>query len=169
MNSIPPSPRNAPLAIWSLVLSLLGLACCSICTAIPGVICGHKALGQIKRSAGALTGEGLAWGGMITGYICIALSILMIPYLAAIAVPNFVRAREMAIRNACTLNLQTIDHAKQMWALESKKSGTDVPTESDLRPYLKENRLPVCPGGGTYTLNAVDAPATCSKHGAIGR
>ena len=53
--SIPPLPGKAPqpktsaLAIWSLVLGILSLSCFSILSAIPGVICGHKALSKIKR------------------------------------------------------------------------------------------------------------------------
>ena len=67
--TIPPLPGNAPqsknsaLAIWSLVLGILSLTCFSIFSAIPGVICGHKALSKIKQSGGALTGQGLAIGG----------------------------------------------------------------------------------------------------------
>ena len=55
--TIPPSlgneaqPKTSGLAIWSLVLGILSLACFTIFAAIPGVICGHKALSKIKRSA----------------------------------------------------------------------------------------------------------------------
>ena len=172
MNPIPPQPsapqppRNSPLAIWSLALGILSLTCFSVLTAIPGVICGHKARTQIKRSGGALTGEGLALGGLITGYVSIALTVFMIPLLAAIAIPNFVRARDSAQRNVCWMNLEQIENAKQMWAVENKKSEKDVPSESDLKTYLKDGQFPPCPKGGTYTLNAVDTRATCSLHGA---
>ena len=40
--------------------------------AIPAVICGHVALGRIKRSGGTLAGEGLAQAGLITGYVTLA-------------------------------------------------------------------------------------------------
>ena len=171
MNNIPPLPtgpqpaRNSALAIWSLVLGILALACFSVLTAVPAVICGHKARTQIKRSAGALTGEGLALGGLITGYVSIALTVLMIPLLAAVAIPNFVRARDSAQRNVCWMNLDMIETAKQMWAVENKKSEKDVPSESDLKTYLKGGQLPACPKGGSYTLNAVDTEAACSLHG----
>jgi len=65
-------PKTSALAIWSLVLGILSLVCFTIFTAIPGVICGHKALSRIKRSNGTLTGQGLAIAGLVTGYMGIA-------------------------------------------------------------------------------------------------
>src|SRR2546426_7626924 len=56
--------------------------------------------------------------------------------LAAIAIPNFTRARTTGQANAVMNNLRMLDSAKQQWALENKKSGTDEPTLSDLTPYL---------------------------------
>jgi hypothetical protein len=56
-------PKTSALAIWSLVLGILSLACFTIFTAIPSVICGHKALSKIKLSNGTLAGQGLAVAG----------------------------------------------------------------------------------------------------------
>ena len=83
--------------------------------------------------------------------------------MAAIAIPNFEHARETAQRNACINNLRQLDAAKQQWALENGKKGTDIPTKEDLLPYLRS--WPVCPAGGTYTIGAVDEPPTCSIPG----
>ena len=156
----PPQPKSCGLAIWSLVLGILGLTCFCLLTAIPAVICGHVAQSRIRRSAGTLTGEGLALGGMITGYVAIALSIFVIPMLAAIAIPNFVKARTTAQMNACINNLRQIDGAKQQWALDNKKEQTDTPTAQDLAPYLKVQL--VCPVGGVYTFRSVGEKPTCS-------
>lgn len=49
------APRTNPLAIWSLVLSLVGLLLCGAFAAIlalPAVICGHNARKQIRESGG---------------------------------------------------------------------------------------------------------------------
>ena len=35
--------KTLPLAVWSLVLGILGLGCCGIFIGIPAAICGHKA------------------------------------------------------------------------------------------------------------------------------
>ena len=93
LQTTPVQPKNCGLAIWSLMLGILSLTCFWLLTAIPAVICGHMAYSRIRRSAGVLSGEGLAIGGLITGYIAIALSIFVLPLLAAIAIPNFVKAR----------------------------------------------------------------------------
>src|SRR5438034_9879767 len=106
MNQPPPvptpiQPKNSGLAIWSLVLGILSLTCFYLFTGIPAVICGHIAHSRIKRSGGALEGSGLALAGLITGYIGIALSVVIVPLLAAIAIPNFVKARDTAQKNVC--------------------------------------------------------------------
>lgn len=83
--------------------------------------------------------------------------------LAAIAIPNFVKARATAQQNACINNLRQLDAAKNQWALEKVKKEGDVPTKEDLLPYLR--KWPVCPQGGTYTIGALGEPPTCSIPG----
>ena len=93
----------------------------------------------------------------------IMIVVAIIGLLAAIAVPNFIKAREVAQRTACTQNLRAIDGAKSTWALEQKKTSTDTPADGDLfgaALYLREK--PACPASGTYSLNQVDAKPACS-------
>jgi len=164
----PAPPKTSGLAIWSLVLGILSLACFSIFAAIPGVICGHKALKRIKYSGGALEGQGLAIGGLVTGYLGILFAIVFIPMMFAIAVPNFVRARTISQQNACINNLRLIDGAKQQWALEYRKQATDTPTMQDLRTYVghgPNGELPTCPASGVYKVGAVGEKPTCSIRG----
>jgi hypothetical protein len=162
---VPPQPPTSQLAIWSLVLGLLSFVCFSIFTAIPAVICGHKALNRINSSGGGLTGKGLAIGGLITGYLAIAWAIFFIPLMLAIAIPNFVKARHVSMENACINNLRQIEAAKNQWALEKGKTGGDVLTANDLTPYLAGGKFPVCPDGGIYTIGAVTNDPTCSVPG----
>jgi len=68
-------------------------------------------------------------------------------------------------RNACINNLRQLDAAKQQWALEHNMTAAAMPTAQDIAPYLKNNPLPVCPAGGTYTLNDLSKPPTCSIPG----
>jgi len=93
----------------------------------------------------------------------IMIVVAIIGLLAAIAIPNFVRARNTAQKNACINNLRVIDGAKQQWALENKKADTDIPTSDDIKVYIKNNQFPSCPGGGTYTIGAVNTDPTCSR------
>jgi len=95
----------------------------------------------------------------------IMIVVAIIGLLAAIAIPNFVRARNTSQKNTCINNLRQIDGAKQQWALENKKTDTDVPTANDLKPYLGKNNLPICPAGGTYSINPVSQPTECSIPG----
>ncbi len=162
--NVPSQPKTSGLAIWSLVLGIFGIVCFSIFAAIPGVICGHTALSRIKRSGGTLSGQGMAIAGLVIGYLGIAWAIVFIPLMAAIAIPNFVRARQTAQMNACINNLRQIDTAKQQWALENSKGKDAVPTWADLEKYLNAKQpVPLkCPAGGTYTINAVGENPTCT-------
>ncbi len=172
MNETPPpvpAVQKCGLATWSLVLGIMAIVLSMVCIgplfAIPAVICGHIAYGRVKHSGGRLTGDGLALGGLITGYISIAL-IPVIGLLAAIAVPNFVKARTTAQQNACINNLRIIDGAKQQWALENHKDANAKPTPADLDKYLPSGFTSLqCPNGGTYTINVVGSEPTCSVPG----
>jgi hypothetical protein len=70
-----PPPPTEPLAVLSLVLSLLGLFgfCCMpiVLTGIAGVVCGHIALSRIQARP-ELQGHGLAVAGLVIGYFAIA-------------------------------------------------------------------------------------------------
>jgi hypothetical protein len=74
-----------------------------------------------------------------------------------------VKARTVSQENACINNLRQLDAAKNEWALEKGKKAGDVPTKEDLLPYLRS--WPVCPSGGTYSINAVGEPPICSVPG----
>lgn len=98
--------------------------------------------------------------------ILLVFGIVVIGLLAAIAVPNFKKARAQSQRAACVANMRMIDGAKATWALENKLTGNDVPKDSDLfGPTLYIKEKPTCPAGGAYTLNAVDVKPTCSIPG----
>jgi prepilin-type N-terminal cleavage/methylation domain-containing protein len=93
----------------------------------------------------------------------ILIVVAIIGLLAAIALPNFIRARESSQKNACIENLTQIDGAKHTWALETKKVSSDVPTANDLYgPTLYIREEPSCPASGNYTINRVDLKPTCS-------
>lgn len=66
----------------------------------------------------------------------IMIVVAIIGLLAAIAIPNFIRARTKTQQNACINNLRQIDSAKQQWALETKQVATAIPDEDSIKPYL---------------------------------
>ena len=101
----------------------------------------------------------------------IMIVVAIIGLLAAIAIPNFVRARGTSQKNACINNLRQIDGAKQQWALENKQVSTATPTSTDVTPYLGRGTggtWPACPASGTYTVGAVNTPPTCTLGGTQG-
>ena len=96
----------------------------------------------------------------------IMIVVAIIGLLAAIAIPNFVRARTQSQMNACINNLRQIDGAVQQWALEQKKDPAATVAFSDIAPYLKNSVI--CPSGGTsfansYTISDVATKPLCKK------
>ncbi len=92
----------------------------------------------------------------------IMIVVAIIGLLAAIAIPNFIKARETAQKNACINNLRQIDGAIQQWALEEHKTGTAPVTSANVVDYIKGN-FPTCPAGSTYTLTDVESVPTCGS------
>jgi prepilin-type N-terminal cleavage/methylation domain-containing protein len=93
----------------------------------------------------------------------IMIVVAIIGLLAAIAIPNFVKARTLSQKNACIANLKQMDGAKATWAMELKKDNSKTPDDTELfgaTLYIKDK--PECPGGGTYTIGQVDAKVACS-------
>ena len=74
--------------------------------------------------------------------------------LPAIAIPNFVRAREQAQKNAIRSNLRMIDGAKEQWALENKKATGAKVTEADLADYIRGGKVRSVIGE-TYEINPI--------------
>ena len=97
----------------------------------------------------------------------IMIVVLIIGVLLAIAVPNFIRARESSQAKACVSNLKQIDSAKEQLAMDAKLGAGATITNgmTDLLTYIKKE--PSCPSGGTYTVGTVGTDPTCS-HGGTG-
>jgi len=95
----------------------------------------------------------------------IMIVVAIIGLLAAIAIPNFVKARTTAQTNACIANLKQIDSAVQQWALENKKSAGTTVTTTDVASYLKGSVIPQCPASGTYAVTTISDSPTCTIGG----
>lgn len=96
--------------------------------------------------------------------------VLIIGILLAIAVPNFVRARERSRAKTCMGNLKQIDSAKEQYAMENRLNEGDAVDGADLwgdgstpGDYIKNP--PACPSGGDYTVESVGTDPTCSIGG----
>src|SRR3954466_11914483 len=77
----------------------------------------------------------------------IMIVVAIIGLLAAIAIPNFVKARTTSQQNACINNLRQLDGTIQQWALETKARPTATVAPINLVPYLGHGHgnVPVCP------------------------
>lgn len=90
----------------------------------------------------------------------IMIVVAIIGLLAAIAIPNFIKARQTAEKQACIANLKQIQGAVQVWALDGNKAGTDTPATSDLTPdYVKS--WPKCKGTVYAAPADVDTDPVC--------
>jgi type II secretory pathway pseudopilin PulG len=90
--------------------------------------------------------------------------VAIIGLLAAIAIPNFVRARQTAQTNACINNLRIIDAAVNQYALENQKKTGDATTTVLLSPYLGRGvagSWPVGPLLEAYLPPAVGTAPVC--------
>ncbi len=98
----------------------------------------------------------------------IMIVVAIIGLLAAIAIPNFVKARNSSQANACVNNLRQIDSATQQWAIETGAADSTAPTTA-IYDYIKQGIAlsTNCPAKGTYSLGAaVTNSPTCSIGGA---
>ena len=103
----------------------------------------------------------------------IMIVVAIIGLLAAIAIPNFIKARETARKNTCINNLRLIDGAIQQWALETGKNSSSAVSLTALTSYLGRGGTGaingtasgkvVCPSGGTYAATTVNAKPSCTK------
>ncbi len=95
----------------------------------------------------------------------IMIVVLIIGILLAIALPGFVQARETTRTKACIENLTKIQTAQTQYGMDhmlaphaSVPGG--LPTLTGAGGYLKNT--PACPSGGSYTLNDISTPPTCT-------
>lgn len=141
--------KTPGIAITSLVLGILGLACIGPFGAIPAVICGHKARSRIKKSDGTLSGDGIALAGLVIGYVSIGLTFAFVPLYAAVAIPSFMRARTTSQANACINNLRQIEAAKDSYAHEQGLTNGATVTFENIGPTATGGYVlkdwPVCP------------------------
>lgn len=101
----------------------------------------------------------------------IMIVVAIIGLLAAIAIPNFVKARNTSQKNACINNLRQIDSAVQQWALENGKKDSDGTSAaaSAIAAYIKGSNMPTCPAGGTEALPPTVAESpTCTLGSSAG-
>jgi len=169
-------PQNSGKAIASLVSGLVFFLW--PLSAIAAVVLGHLALSDIKRSAGRLAGHGLAVGGLVLGYL--GLSVIPFLIIAAVAIPNLLRARMAANEASAVGSLRTYNAALVTYVGQCPNQGyppslkylgpgsgkADKCTQADLVDSLLGRELPIKSGYRFYyTPNSYDAAGHVVKYG----
>ena len=95
----------------------------------------------------------------------IMIVVAIIGLLAAIAIPNFIRARATTLTNKCINNLRLIQAAKDQYAIENPVADTVAPSTANIQVYLKNDTVPSEPTGSDYGINAINTNATCNVGG----
>jgi len=101
-------PETSPKALASLVAGLLFFVPFAFVVAI---IFGHISLSEIRKSAGRLKGEGIAMAGLVLGYLWLA-GVPIVLIVAAIAIPNLLRARMAANESSAVASVRTVNMAE---------------------------------------------------------
>jgi type II secretory pathway pseudopilin PulG len=105
-------------AVASLVCGIIGIFPFSLVA----VILGHISLSQISKSAGRLKGRGVAIAGLVLGYLGLA-AIPFILIIAAIAIPNLLRAKISANEAAAAGSVRNIITAEISYASMHPQAG----------------------------------------------
>jgi len=101
--------------------------------------------------------------------------VAIIGIMAAVAIPNFVSARNISWKNSCIHNLRQIEGSKMLFALEFNYGSDYTPTISELmgtnvlkNNYCSFKTIPICKVKGTYYCNPIWTMPTCSyKNGHV--
>ena len=163
-------------AIASLIL---GFFFFFLPAAVVAVILGHLSLSEIRKSAGRLKGEGLAIGGLVLGYM--GLAVIPILIIAAIAIPNLLRARIAANESTAAKTLRLLVVAEISYASAHPGEGYscslhNVVGHGNLNPamasgiqhgyvYQLQNCSPDNAGGPNTRFQVVAFPQTKNQTG----
>jgi type II secretory pathway pseudopilin PulG len=86
--------------------------------------------------------------------------VLIIGILLAVAIPNFVKARDGSRSKACVGNLRQIDAGKEQYMMDNRTTTAPGAMTLLVPTYIKST--PSCPSSGTYTIGDATTSPTCS-------
>lgn len=130
-----PEAQTSGKAIASLVCGILNV----FPLFIVAIVLGHISLSEIRKSAGRLKGEGLAIAGLVLGYLGIV-AIPLILIIAAIAIPNLLRAKIVANENSALHSVRMLETAEMSYRTEHQNEGFTC-NLSDLSSILSDSAL----------------------------
>jgi type IV pilus assembly protein PilA len=113
----PPVTGNPPTSGKAIASLVCGIFTFFLPASIAAIILGHMAHSEIRKSAGRIGGQGIATTGLVLGYLGVAI-IPFVMIVAAIAIPNLLRARMAANEATAVGSLRTINTAVLTYASE---------------------------------------------------
>lgn len=143
-------------ATLSLILGILSVTAFSFFAGIPAIILGHMSRSNIRKSMGRLKGEGMALAGLIMGYISL-LAIPVILIIAAIAIPNLLRARQQANETYAISSMRTIVVANTTYQAQKGPGFAASLQELEDAGYIDRTLADGQKHGYRFTYNAVDS------------
>jgi type IV pilus assembly protein PilA len=121
--SSPGLPAGEPHTSGKAIASLIcGIFFFVLPSAIVAIILGHLSYSEIGKSLGRIRGRGIALAGLILGYFGVAF-IPFILIIAAIAIPNLLRARMAANEASAVGSLRSYQYAMGAYASKCPKIG----------------------------------------------
>ncbi|MDD5195562.1 MAG: DUF4190 domain-containing protein [Candidatus Omnitrophica bacterium] len=133
-----PKQKTHGLAIASLVLGcLILIPLIGMIFSLLAIVFGIIALVAISKNKEVYKGGGLAITGLVLGVVGIVIIPVMLGLVAAIAIPNFLRARATANEAGAQASIRTISTAAMLYREQNGRYPND---DSDLAyanpPYL---------------------------------
>ena len=123
---VPPPPAAVPIAPQQTSGKAIASLVCGIINIFPlfivAVVLGHMSLSEIKKSGGRLKGEVLAIAGLVMGYLgIVAIPIILI--IAAIAIPNLLRAKMAANESSAVGSVRNLITAEASYRVIHTDAG----------------------------------------------
>lgn len=113
-------PETSGKALASMVTGIFGLLLFPI--GIAAIILGHISRTEIRKSNGRLKGDGMATAGLVMGYGTFAI-IPFILIIAAIAIPNLLRARMAANEASAAAGVRVLGSAEVAYRSTHPEAG----------------------------------------------
>lgn len=113
-----PAEKASSRSITALVLGIVGITTCGCCAPI-AIILSWLELNKIKKGLSPQTSKTFALVGLILGIAATAIMLIMIPILAAIAIPNFFQAQTRAKVSRTKAELHTCAVALETYYIDN--------------------------------------------------
>jgi prepilin-type processing-associated H-X9-DG protein len=142
--------RTSRLAIWSLVLGLLGVVTYGI-TAIAGLVLGIIALVKIAKARGALGGLGFALAGTVVSAFCLLIAATLLPAVG--------KAQSRAQTISCMNNAKQLSLGLMMYTIDNTNRLPAKAWCDAIITYVGSPQVFKCPGRNAsqrshYAFNA---------------